>query len=104
MNSRDLIQAGFRYASSLCHDSTEAKDLVQEAWVRVSRKYGDAQKGLLFTSIRNLWIDKSLGISYARARNGPKSYRWYKRYVRKFPEARDVERVRELLRQYENAQ
>jgi RNA polymerase sigma-70 factor (ECF subfamily) len=58
MDHRELIQAGFRYALSLCHSPNDARDLVQEGWARLVRRYGEANKGLLFTTIRNLWIDQ----------------------------------------------
>ncbi len=58
MNERDLLQAGFRYALSLCHSRHDAEDFVQEAWLRLGRKTGSVRdKPLLFTAIRNLYID-----------------------------------------------
>ena len=59
MKDRDLLQAGFRYAFSLTHQHHDAEDLVQEAWIRLSRLYGYvANKSLLFVTIRNLFIDQ----------------------------------------------
>lgn len=57
MDHRELIQAGYRYALSLCHDRGDARDLVHESWARLARRYGEANKTLLFIAIRNLWID-----------------------------------------------
>jgi RNA polymerase sigma-70 factor (ECF subfamily) len=37
----------------------EAEDLVQEAWLNVTRRYGAvASRALLFTTVRNLFIDQ----------------------------------------------
>ena len=59
MEDRDLLQAGFRYAFSLTHQHHDAEDLVQEAWIRLSRLYGNvASKSLFFVTIRNLFIDQ----------------------------------------------
>jgi len=59
MEDRDLLQAGFRYAFSLTHQHHDAEDLVQEAWIRLSRLYGNvANKSLFFVTIRNLFIDQ----------------------------------------------
>ncbi len=59
MNHKDLLQAGFRYAYSLTHHNSDAEDLVQAAWVKLLSSYGSVgNKSLLFTCIRNLFIDK----------------------------------------------
>ncbi len=59
MRERDLLQAGFRYALSLVHNETDAEDLVQEGWLRLYEKKGrKINKPLLFTTIRNLVIDR----------------------------------------------
>jgi len=34
---KDLLQSGYRYALSLTHDEPDAEDLVQEAFIRVTR-------------------------------------------------------------------
>jgi len=58
MDHKNLLQAGFRYAYSLTHHSSDAEDLVQTAWVKLLSSYGDvANKSLLFTSIRHVFID-----------------------------------------------
>lgn len=59
MNDRELLQAGFRYGMALSHSVQEAEDLVQEAWLNLTRRYGAvASKALLFTTVRNLFIDQ----------------------------------------------
>ena len=59
MKERDLLDAGFRYALSLVHSEADAEDLVQEAWLRLyQKKDREINKSLLFTSIRNLFIDQ----------------------------------------------
>ena len=59
MKERDLLDAGFRYALSLVHSEADAEDLVQEAWLRLyQKKDREVNKSLLFTSIRNLFIDQ----------------------------------------------
>jgi len=56
---RELVQAGFRYALSLTHCEPDAEDLVQEAWLRLyQRRRGEVNKPLLFTAIRNLFVDQ----------------------------------------------
>ena len=53
-----LVQEGYRYAFALTHHREEAEDLVQEAWVRLTRKYaGVESRPLLFRTIRNLFLD-----------------------------------------------
>lgn len=55
---RDLLQAGYRYALSLCGRPEDAEDLVQDAWYRLHRNgLGVAGKSLLFAAVRNLFID-----------------------------------------------
>ncbi|MBI1194848.1 MAG: hypothetical protein GC138_03245 [Gammaproteobacteria bacterium] len=54
-----LLQTGYRYALSLTHHHYEAEDLVQEAWMRLwSQKGKMPDQSLLFTAIRNLFIDR----------------------------------------------
>ena len=53
------LQAGYRYALALTHHREDAEDLVQQACLRVYRKYGDTYcRALLFTTIRNLFFDQ----------------------------------------------
>jgi len=56
----DLLQHGFRYAYSLCHQTEDAEDLTHDAWLKLSMSdhRNQVNKGLLFTSIRNLFIDQ----------------------------------------------
>ena len=55
----EYLQAGFRFALSLTHHREEAEDLVQETWLNLSRRYGCIESlPVLFTSIRNLFIDQ----------------------------------------------
>lgn len=54
----EALQAGYRYALALTHHHYEAEDLVQEAWIRVWRKYGEqSTRALLFTAVRNRFVD-----------------------------------------------
>ena len=55
----DLLQAGFRYALSLTHHRQNAEDLIQEAWLKLCRRYGGVgSQAALFTTVRNLFIDE----------------------------------------------
>ena len=54
----ELLQRGFRYALSLCHNAEEAEDLTQDAWVRLSARRERIEIGLLITTIRNICIDR----------------------------------------------
>jgi RNA polymerase sigma-70 factor (ECF subfamily) len=59
LSERDLLQAGYRYALALTHRVEDAEDLAQEAWLNLSRRYGKVEtKAVLFTSVRNLFIDQ----------------------------------------------
>lgn len=54
-----FLQAGYRYALALTHQSHDAEDLVQEAWINLSRRYGGVEsRAVLFTAVRNLFIDQ----------------------------------------------
>jgi RNA polymerase sigma-70 factor, ECF subfamily len=54
-----LLEAGFRFAMSLTHHREEAEDLIQEAWLNLCRRYGGVEsRALLFTTLRNLFIDQ----------------------------------------------
>jgi RNA polymerase sigma factor (sigma-70 family) len=55
---RNLLQAGYRFALSVSHDEDQAKDLVQEAWAKLWGRYDPITKSLLFTTIRNRWVDE----------------------------------------------
>lgn len=59
MDVRDLLQTGFRYAYSLTQSQHDAEDLVHDAWIRLNNvKNERCNKSLLFTTIRNLFIDQ----------------------------------------------
>ncbi len=54
----DLITEAKRYAYSFTKDWYDAEDLVQQAWLKIKNKYREVtNRGLLFRSIRNLFID-----------------------------------------------
>lgn len=55
----ELLQAGYRFALSLCHHREEAEDLVQETWLKLSKSYGGVEnQAILFSALRNLFIDQ----------------------------------------------
>ena len=55
----DLLQSGFQYACALAHNHHDAEDLVQIAWLKTYKRYGNnITKALFFTTIRNLYIDQ----------------------------------------------
>lgn len=54
-----MLQSGYRYALALTHHTQDAEDFVQEAWLNLSRRYGGVtSRAVLFTAIRNLFIDR----------------------------------------------
>ncbi len=55
---KSLLQAGFRYAFALCHSTDDAEDLVQEAWLKLYNRRYKITQALLFTTVRNLYIDQ----------------------------------------------
>jgi RNA polymerase sigma-70 factor, ECF subfamily len=53
------VQAGYRYAFSLTHNREDAEDLVQQAWVRLTQRYGRVKNcSMLFTTVRNAFYDQ----------------------------------------------
>ncbi|MDH5231964.1 MAG: RNA polymerase sigma factor [Gammaproteobacteria bacterium] len=54
----DLLQAGYRYAMSICHQPAMAEDLLQEAWYRLLKADGPRIKPYLFTTIRNIFYNQ----------------------------------------------
>lgn len=55
--SPELLQQGYRYALSLTHDEARAEDILQDACVAILRLGGSWQRGYLFRTIRNRFID-----------------------------------------------
>ena len=53
-----FLQHGFRYAYSLCHQTADAEDLLHDAWLKLSNGNQKITQALLFTCIRNLFIDQ----------------------------------------------
>jgi RNA polymerase sigma-70 factor (ECF subfamily) len=56
VGDRETLQAGFRYALSLCHDRDRAKDLVHDAWVSIAA-YPARSRALLLRAVRHRFID-----------------------------------------------
>jgi RNA polymerase sigma-70 factor (ECF subfamily) len=55
----ERLQRGYRYALALTHHPEDAQDLVQEAWLNLSRRYGLVEtNAVLFTAVRNLFRDQ----------------------------------------------
>jgi len=55
----ERLQKGYRYALALTHQTADAEDLVQEAWLNLSRRYGRVESNaVLITAVRNLFIDQ----------------------------------------------
>jgi len=55
----DILNAGYRYALSLSSKRQDAEDIVHDAWIRLDNRYGKPpEKTLLYTTIRNLYIDR----------------------------------------------
>jgi len=55
----DTLNSGYRYALSLSSSHQDAEDLVHDAWIRLDKRYGKTpEKSLLFTTVRNLYIDR----------------------------------------------
>jgi RNA polymerase sigma-70 factor (ECF subfamily) len=55
----ERLQKGYRYALALTHHPADAEDLVHEAWLNISRRYGRVESNaLLVTAVRNLFIDQ----------------------------------------------
>ncbi len=57
--AEEWVQAGYRYAFSLAHNRHDAEDLVQEAWLKLTRRYGHVKnRSMLFTTIRHAFYDE----------------------------------------------
>jgi len=49
----DILNAGYRYALSLCSNRSDAEDIVHDAWIRLDNRYKKApEKSLFYTTIR----------------------------------------------------
>ena len=58
-SDEQLLQDGYRYALSLSSRHHDAQDLVQQAALRLFRKYGELKnRGVVFTTVRNLFYDQ----------------------------------------------
>lgn len=55
---RDLLNQGYRYALSLCHDSSLADDLLQEGWLALLQANGPKDKAYLFRAIRSRYLNR----------------------------------------------
>lgn len=55
---RDLLNQGYRYALSLCHDSSLADDLLQEGWLALLQAKGPKEKAYLFRAIRTRYLNR----------------------------------------------
>jgi len=54
----ELLQSGYRYAMSLTHHREDAEDLVQQAWLNLTKRYKRVEnKSILYTAIRNKFYD-----------------------------------------------
>lgn len=59
LSETELLQAGYRYALSIARHHQDAEDLVQQAWFKLQRAYGQVEgTPVLFRSIRNLFYDQ----------------------------------------------
>ncbi|VAX11598.1 hypothetical protein MNBD_GAMMA26-504 [hydrothermal vent metagenome] len=52
-----LLQSGFRYALSLTHDTHQAEDVLQDAWMAVIRANGPLSKPYLFSAVRSRFLN-----------------------------------------------
>lgn len=59
LSETELVQAGYRYALSIARHHQDAEDLVQQAWFKLQRAYGQVEgTPVLFRAIRNLFYDQ----------------------------------------------
>ncbi|MEI9893508.1 MAG: sigma-70 family RNA polymerase sigma factor [Chthoniobacter sp.] len=59
LTDAERLQKGYRYALALTHHLEDAQDLVHEAWLNLSRRYGRVEtNAVLFTAVRNLFVDQ----------------------------------------------
>ncbi len=52
-----LLQSGFRYAMSLTHDTHQAEDVLQDAWLAVMQADGPHSRTYLFSAIRSRFLN-----------------------------------------------
>lgn len=57
MELDELLNSGYRYALSLCHDRGEAEDLLHDAVANILSNDGPMKRPYLFAAIRNRFID-----------------------------------------------
>ena len=55
---RELLNQGYRYALSLCHDANRAEDLLQEGWLALLKAKGPHEKPYLFRAIRTRFLNQ----------------------------------------------
>jgi len=55
---RELLNQGYRYALSLCHDVSRADDLLQEGWLALLQAKGPREKAYLFRAIRSRYLNQ----------------------------------------------
>lgn len=53
-----LLHRGYRYALALTHNTDEADDVLQDAWVAVLNASQTRSPGILFRAIRSRFIDR----------------------------------------------
>ncbi len=74
-SDQQLIQDAISFARSLTENIHDAEDLAQQAWLKLSRKYGYiANRRILFVSIRNLRYDqlrRKKVVQYTHLENAP---------------------------------
>lgn len=59
LSESELVQSGYRYALSIVRHKQDAEDLVQQAWLKLMRAYGQVEgTPVLFRTIRNLFYDQ----------------------------------------------
>ncbi len=59
LSDTELVQAGYRYALSIARHHQDAEDLVQQAWMKLTRAYGKVEgTPVLFRAVRNLFYDQ----------------------------------------------
>jgi len=57
-NIKDLLRQGYRYAYSLTHNTAQAEDLVQDAWLLILKKAAPQNAPYLIVVIRNCFLNQ----------------------------------------------